>query len=94
MDFAIVRMKVTQSCLTLCDPVDYTIHGILQARIMEPFPSLGDLPNPRIESRSPALQADSLPTELSGKPVTPIICLIIITYSSLGAQMVKNPPAR
>ena len=28
-------MKVTQSCLTLCDPVDYTVHGILQARILE-----------------------------------------------------------
>ena len=28
-------MKVTQSCLTLCDPVDYTIHGTLQARILE-----------------------------------------------------------
>ena len=33
-----------------------------------PFPSPGDLPNPRIEPRSPALQADSLPTELQGKP--------------------------
>ena len=33
------------------------------------FPSLGDLPNPGIEPRSPALQADSLPTELSGKPI-------------------------
>ena len=31
-----------------------------------PFPSPGDLPNPGIEPRSPALQADSLPTELSG----------------------------
>ena len=28
-----------------------------------PFPSLGDLPNPGIELRSPALQADSLPSE-------------------------------
>ena len=28
-------MKVAQSCLTLCDPVDYTAHGILQARILE-----------------------------------------------------------
>ena len=27
-----VKMKVTQSCLTLCDPVDCTVHGILQAR--------------------------------------------------------------
>ena len=32
-----------------------------------PFPSPGDLPNPRIELRSPALQADSLPTQPSGK---------------------------
>ena len=39
-------MKVTQSCLTLCDPLDYTVHGILQARILEHFPSPGDLPNP------------------------------------------------
>ena len=29
-----------------------------------PFPSPEDLPDPRIEPRSPALQADSLPTEL------------------------------
>ena len=27
--------KVTQSCLTLCDPMDYTVHGVLQARILE-----------------------------------------------------------
>ena len=27
--------KVAQSCLTLCDPMDYTVHGILQARILE-----------------------------------------------------------
>ena len=32
-----------------------------------PFPSPGDLPNPGIEPGSPALQADSLPTELRGK---------------------------
>ena len=31
-----------------------------------PFHSPGDLPNPGIEPRSPTLQADSLPTELSG----------------------------
>ena len=33
-----------------------------------PFPSLGNLPYLGIEPRSPALQADSLPTELQGKP--------------------------
>ena len=30
-----VKVKVTQSYLTLCDPMDYTVHGILQARILE-----------------------------------------------------------
>ena len=29
-----VKVKVTQLCLTLCDPMDYTVHGILQARIL------------------------------------------------------------
>ena len=33
-----------------------------------PFPSPGDLPNPGLELRSPALQADSLPSEPPGKP--------------------------
>ena len=36
-----------------------------------PFPSPGNLPNPGIESRSPALQVDSLPSELQGKPKIP-----------------------
>ena len=30
-----VKVKVAQSCPTLCDPTDYTVHGILQARILE-----------------------------------------------------------
>ena len=29
------EVKVAQLCLTLCDPMDYTVHGILQARILE-----------------------------------------------------------
>jgi len=45
-------------------PIDYTVHGILQARILEPFPFPGDLLNPGTEPRSPVLQADSL----SAKP--------------------------
>ena len=31
----VVKVKVTQSCLPLCDPMDYTVHGILQARTLE-----------------------------------------------------------
>ena len=101
-----VKVKVTQSCPTLCDPMDYTVHGILQARIPGSpsllqgiFPTQGSNPglphgrqilyqlshkgSPRIlewvacpfssgsswsgiKSGSPTLQADSLPTELSG----------------------------
>ena len=30
-----MKVKVTQSCLTLCDPMDNTVHEILQARILE-----------------------------------------------------------
>ena len=43
-----VKVKVTQQCPTLCDPMDYTVHGILQAEYWsgQPFPSPGDLPNP------------------------------------------------
>ena len=29
------KVKVPQSCPTICDPMDYTVHGILQARILE-----------------------------------------------------------
>ena len=38
-----------------------------------PFPSPGDLPNPGIEPRSPALQADALLFEPPGKPTITII---------------------
>ena len=64
-----VLCLVVQLCLTLCDPMDYTVHGIFQARILVwvAFPSTGDLPNPGIEPRSPTLQANSLPVEPQGK---------------------------
>ena len=49
----------------LCDPMDYTVHGILQSRMeWVAFPFF----NPGIEPRSPTLQADSLPAEPQGKP--------------------------
>ena len=55
-----------------CSPPGSSVHGIIQARILEwvAFPSPGDLPNPGTEPRSPALQADSLPSEPPGKPST------------------------
>ena len=69
------KSEVTQLCLTLCNPMDCSlsvssVHGILQARILEwvaiSYP--GDLPEPGIEPRSPASQVDSLPAEPPGKP--------------------------
>ena len=29
------KVKVAQSCPTLCDPMDYAVHGVFQARILE-----------------------------------------------------------
>ena len=65
-------VKVTQSCLTLCDPMDCSptgsfVHGD------SPGKNTGMgchvlPPNPEIEPRSPALQEDSLPSEPPGKP--------------------------
>ena len=104
-----VKVRVAQSCLALCNRMDYTVHGILQARILEwvalPFfrgssqprnrsrvsdcrrtlyqlrhrgrprilewvtyPFSSGSSQPRNRTRVSALQADSLPTELSGKP--------------------------
>ena len=65
-----MKMKVTWSFPTLCDTMDYTVHGILQARILEwvAIPFSRGLSNPGIEPRSPSLQVDSLPAEPPGKP--------------------------
>ena len=54
-------------CLTLCDPMNYTVHGILQARILEWVA----IPFCRGSSQSrdrTSLQVDSLPAEPQGKP--------------------------
>ena len=71
-------VKVAQSCPTLCNPMDHTVHGILQARILEwvAFPSPGDLPNAGIEPRSPTMQADSIPA----KPQV-CVCVCVCVYT-------------
>ena len=67
-------MLVTQSHLTLCDPTECSppgssVHGILQARRLEQIAILFSMGSsqPAIEPRSPALQADSLMSELQGR---------------------------
>ena len=68
---------VTQSCSTLCNPVDCSppgssVHGDFPGNNNWsgfPCPPPGDLSNPGIKPRSPALQADSLWSEPSEKPI-------------------------
>ena len=64
-----VKGKAAQLCPALYRPVDYTVHGFSRPEYWsgQPFPSLGDIPNPGIDPSSPALQADSLPAEPQGK---------------------------
>ena len=50
------------------------------------FPSPGNLPGPEIEPRSPALQADSLPSEPSGNPWTQGIPLISFIFKETTAH--------
>ena len=68
---------VAKSCLTLCDsmncsPPGSSVHGILQARILEWIAISFSRGSSwlRNQTRSPALQADSLLTELWGKPIS------------------------
>ena len=69
--FTFSEMKVAQLCLPLCDPMDYTVHEILQTRILErvaviPFSRGSSQPSDR--ARYPSLQVNSLPAEPPGKP--------------------------
>ena len=72
-----MHAKSLQSCLTLCNLVDCRAYQApLSVRFCRqeywsgvPCPPPGDLPNPRIEPRSPTLQADSLQSEPPGKPM-------------------------
>ena len=65
-----ICVLVTQLCPTLCNPRTVACQAPLSRGFSRqehwnglPFSSPGDLPNPGIEPRSPALQADSSPSE-------------------------------
>ena len=69
-----IKVLATQLCLTLCKAMDYSppgssVHGILQARILEwvAIPPSSGSSDPGIEP-TPVFQADSLPPEPPGKP--------------------------
>ena len=59
------EVKVAQSCPTLCNPIDYTFHGIFQARILEwvavPFSRGSSQPRDQpMALRAPALAGRAL----------------------------------
>ena len=94
------QVPVAQPCPTLCDAVTVAHQAPLSRRFSRqgywsglPFPSPGDLPNPGIEPRSPALLADSLPTELRGKPTRELIYTTVGKASkATGVQPQSNCP--
>ena len=70
-NFAVLCCPLLMSCLTLCDPMDFSLpnssfHGDLLGKNTCPPP--GDPTKPGIKLVSPALQVDYLPAEISGKP--------------------------
>ena len=72
---ATAAAKSLQLCPTLWDLIDGSLLGSVtmgffrqEHWIGSPFPPPGNLPDPGIESESPALQADSSPSEPPGKP--------------------------
>ena len=69
------KVKVAQSCLTFCDPMDCSppgsfVQGILQARILEwaAIPFSRGSSQARDRTQDFCMQADSLPSEPPGKP--------------------------
>ena len=67
-----VKLKVAQLCLTLCNSMDYTVHGILQARILEwvafPF-SRGSRSQPRDRTQVSCIAGGFFTSEPQVKPI-------------------------
>ena len=75
------KMKVTQSCPTLWDPMDYKVYGILQARMLESvaFPFSMGSSQPRDWTQVHLIAGGSLPTEPQEKPKnTGVGCLFLL----------------
>ena len=83
-------MCIAQMCLTLCDPIGCSPAGSFMGFSRQehcsglPFPSPGDLPNPGMEPRFPAVQADSLPSAPPGKT---LICILADSYMEYGVKI-------
>ena len=95
---AVVLCLVAHSCLTLCDPMDYslpgsTVCGIFQARTLKwvPCASPVDLPNSGTEPMSPILWANSLPTKPPGQLKNTGVGRVAYPFSR-GSSQPRNQP--
>ena len=96
-----VKVNVAQLCPTLCDPMDYIVHGILQARIREwvaflfsrgsIFPTQGS--NPGLSNCKVVFSTIAQSTIALWAPVFYYSAKEICIRDSLIAQSVKNLPA-
>ena len=87
--YTYIYVSYTQLCPTLGDPMDcslpvFSIHGILQAKLLGqlPFPPPGDLPDPGIEPMclaSPALAGGFFTTAPPGKPCV-CVCVCVCVH--------------
>ena len=75
-------MKVAQSCLSFCDPMDCMSIGFSRPKYSSSLSLSRGSSQPRIEPRSPAFLADSLPAVYIWFHVAPLV-----------AQTIKNLPA-
>ena len=97
------RMKevlITQSCLTICNPMDCSlpgssVHGILQARVLEWVAMLppGDLPNPGMEppSLTPLVLAGDSLSLVPGRLYACMLCLVAQSCLTLCDSMDHSP---
>ena len=86
--------EVTQSCPTLCDPMDCSppgssVHGISQAGYWSglPFPLPGELPDPMVKPSSPALAGTFFTTESPGKPNYHMYCCCCFSCSVMSDSL-------
>ena len=92
-------MKVAPLCLTFCDPVDYTVHGILQASILEwvafPFSRGSSQPRDRTQVSLIAGEFFTISTTCEA-PQRTIYCIVLLlvaqSYPTLCNPMDCSPP--
>ena len=81
-------MKVAQSCLTVGDPMEYTVHGILQVRIMESvaLPYSRAYSQPRDQAQASHIKANSSPADPQGKPKNAVVGSLSLLQQSFPTQ--------